>query len=96
MRICVDSLGNVKGKNKNNAEHAGTARDKTYTGQLVGSTFKLRVWFPDTEQENSYEGTIDTSSDGSKRWKGTFILIKSTGHRAVGTGGKMEGKVREC
>lgn len=91
MRISVDKLGNVKGKNKNNAEHASIAKMKTYTGKLTGSTFKLTVVFPETNQENLYEGTIEGDT-----WKGSFTLIRSCGHRGVGSGGKMEGKVKVC
>jgi hypothetical protein len=91
MRISVDCLGNVRGKNKNNAEHAGTAREKVYTGKREGNVFKLDVYFPATEQVNTYEGTIENGL-----WKGRFKLIKSTGHRNPGDGGIMEGKVKEC
>lgn len=92
MRISVDRLGNVKGKNKNNNEHTTIAKEKIYSGSVIGHTFKLKVFFPDTLQENTYEGAI--APDGI--WKGTFTLIKSCGHRSVGSGGEMEGKVKEC
>ena len=94
MLISVDYRGIVRGMNKNNSDHAVTARLKEYSGKCRDKQFDLQVIFPQTGQENNYKGTFVERED-KKYFTGTFLLLKSCGHRSVGDGGIVEGLVLE-
>jgi hypothetical protein len=87
MIFSIDETGSVRGTNKNNC---ALGQRKQYTGTLVNGVFKISVYFPYTEQENIYVGSIDDSL----LFKGTFTLLKSTGQREAGDTGKMQGNVK--
>lgn len=95
MKICVDSRGTVRGMNKNNADHSSVAKEKVYSGVRVQGVFSLNVVFPETDQLNTYTGSI-VEEEGKCTFRGTFELIRSCGHRRVGDGGTMEGVVLEA
>jgi hypothetical protein len=92
MKISIDNEGNISGANLNSGEMLATAKRKEYIGKLENGVLRINVIFPDTGQENYYEGKIVTEGDQSI-FRGRFILTKTVGTRQVGTGGIMEGIV---
>ncbi len=92
MKILIDNEGNISGGNLNEGDHAPTAKRKEYTGKLEGGILKINVIFPDTGQQNYYEGTIHQEG-GRDIFRGRFTLVNTAGSRQVGTGGIVEGIV---
>ena len=95
MKIAVNEMGDITGTNKNNNEHAGTAREKTYSGKLEHGLFRVNVVFKDTGQLNYYEGRI-VEENGQKMFRGRFTMNHTAGERPVGAGGTLWGIVQEA
>lgn len=92
MKISVDKNGNISGANSNNGDHVAVAKRKIYTGKREGGVFSINVLFPETMQENYYNGSILVENE-KKIFKGRFTLLSGNLARKIGTGGKMEGLV---
>lgn len=86
MVLAIDSIGNIKGINKNDRAEC---TEKTYSGTLKNNIFSIRVFFKVTGQENEYLGKI---SDDSV-FRGTFKMIIACGKRKSGETGTIFGKV---
>lgn len=99
VRLHVYTSGLVEGEGKNTHQHALTAQEKTVRGTKVGNSLNLVITFNNTGQINEYNGTIqlyDTpSSDGYQgEFRGRFVLVKTSGHRPVGSSGDIEARVK--
>lgn len=95
MKISVDSRGLIRGANRNDGEDRSMTKNKVYNGILVKDLLKISVFFPETDQENEYEGTIVKEED-KLLFKGSYVLTRSCGQRSVGETGKMEGFVLQA